>query len=407
MREILFIAHRLPFPPDRGDKIRSYHLLQALARIAPVHLAGFADDASELAQAEQIDIPLASRCIVQRSGSRTIGAAKALASGKPLSLGLFDSTEIRRFVREKLATGQIGCIFAFSGQMAQFVPDDRHGARFIMDFVDVDSAKFERYARTANPLMRIVYEREARTLATFEARVAQQADLSLFVSEMEANLFRVRSGASAACVRALENGVDMARFDPAGRYETPQKTGPLIVFTGQMDYRPNIEAVQSFARDAMPLLRVARPDAKFAIVGRKPDAAVRALSDLPGVIVTGEVPDVRGWLAAADVVVAPLRIARGVQNKVLEAMAMARPVVASHAAFEGIAAEPGTELIIADDSADEARAVLALLDDAKRAAAIGRAARARIERNYGWDAQLADLPAITGFAPAPLLDAAE
>jgi sugar transferase (PEP-CTERM/EpsH1 system associated) len=401
--EILFLAHRPPWPPDRGDKIRSWHLIERLARIAPVHLACLADPEDHTEWQGPQGLLASCRIVPRRIGKARAGLV-GLANGRPILLSLFDSGDLRAHVRSVLAERPIGCVMAYSVQMAQFVPAD--APRFVMDFVDVDSAKFESYARAGNPLMRLVHAREGRLLAAYEAEVAQRAAASLFVSEAEAALFRVRAGVAPDRIRALANGVDLAFFHPAADFDRIDMTGPLIVFTGQMDYRPNIEAVTGFARTVMPLIREARPAARFAIVGRNPDPSVRALASLPGVIVTGAVPDVRGWLAAADVVVAPLGIARGVQNKVLEAMAMARPVVASTAAFEGIEARSGEELIVADGVAAQAGAVLGLITDSVRARRIAAAARTRIESDYGWDARLAALPAIIGLPPETVSEAA-
>jgi glycosyltransferase involved in cell wall biosynthesis len=169
------------------------------------------------------------------------------------------------------------------------------------------------------------------------------------------------------------------------------------VFTGQMDYRPNIDAVDIFARETLPNVRAVYPDAVFAIVGRAPAAEVKALSALPGVLVVGEVPDTRDWLAAADVVVAPLRLARGVQNKILEAMAMGKPVVASTAAAEGIDATSGQSIIVAKDSRAEADGVIEILSNPAMALMLGKNARARVEARYGWEARMAGLPAILGL----------
>jgi sugar transferase (PEP-CTERM/EpsH1 system associated) len=266
-----------------------------------------------------------------------------------------------------------------------------------MDLVDFDSAKYAEYARSGHLASRLAYEREARKMFALEKATAARADVSLFVSEAEAALFRAAANLPNADIRALSNGIDLDHYDPAADLppiEAPAR--PLIVFTGQMDYRPNIEAVRTFAQEVMPLLRTAC-DARFAIVGRRPDASVRALDGLDGVIVTGEVPDVRPWLAAASVVVAPLRIARGIQNKVLEAMAMARPVVASSGAFEGIEAVPGRDLLIADSAAEQVDAMLGLFEDPVRAEAIGKAARARMVERYSWAAQLAPLAAMLGL----------
>jgi sugar transferase (PEP-CTERM/EpsH1 system associated) len=246
--------------------------------------------------------------------------------------------------------------------------------------------------------MAAVHRREGRLLAQFERSVALRADVSLFVSDSEADLFRRRSGLERADIRSLQNGVDLDYYDPEGDFErveaSKRLSQPLIVFTGQMDYAPNIDAVRWFAGEVMPML----PGARFAIVGRKPPEAVQRLAGTR-TIVTGAVPDVRSWLAAADVVAAPLRIARGIQNKVLEAMAMARPVVASPAAFEGIEAEPGRHLLVASEAEAQAEAIAGLLGDPARAAAMGRSARLRMEQAYRWEARLEPLAGIVGLAP--------
>jgi sugar transferase (PEP-CTERM/EpsH1 system associated) len=393
MREILFLAHRVPWPPDRGDKIRSFHILQKLRSIAPVHVGAFADDTRDIELAEAERAGLASLHVELRNKPSWLSGVEALASGKPVSLTAFGSKAMQHWVDARIAGGTISHIFAFSGQMAQFVPAD-FGGRFVMDFVDVDSAKFESYSDEGGGLMRWVYQREGKKLAAFEAEIARRADISLFVSEAEAQLFRERSGAGN--VHALANGIDAIFYDPAAKFKKlhPVFPDPLIVFTGQMDYRPNIEAVADFAHNAFPAIRAAHPETTFAIVGRNPTQAVVDLSMLPGVMVTGEVPDVRTWLAGADVVVAPLRIARGIQNKVLEAMAMAKPVVTSTAAAEGICASDGQHFRIAHSVSEEADIVNALLADNDERAKIGAAARAHVLQNYSWDAQLAGLEAL-------------
>jgi sugar transferase (PEP-CTERM/EpsH1 system associated) len=393
MREILFLAHRVPWPPDRGDKIRSFHILKKLQSIAPVHVGTFADDVRDLECAEGERAGLASMHVELRDKPNWFSGLEALASRLSISQTAFGSRSMQAWVEQLLASGTISHVFVFSGQMAQYVPAAFDG-RFIMDFVDVDSAKFESYAKEGNALMRWVYSRESKKLAQYEAEIATRADMNLLVSEPEAALFRSRTG--AAKVAALGNGIDTAFYDPKAAFKKlhPVFPDPLIVFTGQMDYRPNIEAVSDFARKALPTIRKTHPETTFAIVGRNPTPAVIELSALPGVQVTGEVDDVRSWIAGADVIVAPLRIARGIQNKVLEAMAMAKPVVASTAAAEGIDAVDGEHLLIATNVADEAAKVSALLADTEERLRIGQAARAHVMAHYGWDAQLAPLDAI-------------
>jgi sugar transferase (PEP-CTERM/EpsH1 system associated) len=393
MRDILFLAHRLPWPPERGDKIRSYNILRYLRERARVHLLSFADDVQDIARADELRPHFASLHVEWRSPIPGPAVLGALLTRNAASVAMFASRGMHRHVARLLHQEDIGTIFAFSGQMAQFVPR-RISARFLMDFVDVDSEKFAAYANGGPSLLRWLYRREALLLGRFEQVVAQRADRSIFVSEAEAALFRDLSGLDAERVIAIENGINLDYFQPYGKFQpldpAERGAGPLLVFTGQMDYRPNIDAVVNFALNMMPVLRHVRPDVRFVIVGRNPPPEVVRLADTPGVFVTGEVLDVRPWVAAADVVVVPLQIARGVQNKVLEAMAMGRPVVATPAAVEGIDVEPGRDLIVADGDG-MATSVLALLRDAERAAKIGRQARARVESRYRWEDRLAAL----------------
>ena len=397
--EVLFLAHRAPFPPDRGDKIRSWNILNAIAKLAPTHVLGVADPADDPATGyNEIGAIAASFHIEPPSFTRTQAVIKALVTGQPASVCAFASRALEDRVKQLLGERPIRAIYAFSGQMAQFVPVNRDGRRFVMDFVDIDSAKFRAFADSCKGLSRFANRVEARRLFAFEQNVANRADISLFVSEEEAGLFKTLSDIRPDRIGVLENGVDLERFSPNNIYRPVDAGGtPLLVFTGQMDYRPNVEAVGNFARDVLPIIRAVHPSATFAIVGRAPAAEVKTLSVLPGVLVVGEVPDTRDWLAAADVVVAPLRLARGVQNKVLEAMAMGKPIVASTAAAQGIDAKPGHAFIAAKDSGAEARGVLDILANPAKAMMLGKAARERVEARYGWDARLADLPAILGL----------
>lgn len=401
MAQILFLVHRAPWPPDRGDRIRSWHMFEALRQLAPVHVAALVDSDEDAAIARAKMEPLCASLHLSRRSAGRIGAMlRALARREPASVPLFRNADLAAHVDGLLRHGEITHIVAFSGQMAQYLPDPAHfSGPVLMDFVDVDSAKFATYAQQdKRQPMHWVHAREARMLADYEARVAARVDASLFVSDAEAELFRSRSGLLDGTVMAVENGIDTDRFDPdAPLPAIDAPAGPLIVFTGQMDYRPNIDAVRYFADQVLPALRAQRGDAHFAIVGRAPTDEVKALGARDGIVVTGEVPDVRPWLAAAHVVAAPLLLARGIQNKLLEAMAMARPVVASPAAAEGIDAVPGKHLLVADDPARMARAIDGLLSAPETATAMGAAARARMIERYGWDARLAPLGALLGL----------
>jgi len=403
MAEILFLAHRIPFPPNRGDKIRSWHVLRTIAGFARVHLACFADDEADAAHLVGLKQALGDRLgdvhVEVRKTSRAAAAIRAIGTGRPLSLTAFDSPGMRELVAARLP--RLDAIYAFSGQMAQFVPEGT-APRFVMDFVDVDSAKFAAYAEEARGPMRLLYAREAKRLFAFERDVAARAHASLFVSEAEAGLFRRRT--ALANIQSLANGIDAEFFDPGAPFphlsREERGEGPLLLFTGQMDYRPNVDAVCWFAREVLPLI----PGARFVIAGRNPAREVRGLAG-ERVRVTGAVADMRTWFAAADVVVAPLRIARGIQNKVLEAMAMARPVVASPAAFEGIEADPGKHLLVPGGAGPMAEAISSLLADPAAARALGQAGRSLVSSTYQWENRLAPLRDMLLPAPEPSPDA--
>ena len=329
--EILFLAHRLPFPPDRGDKIRSHHLLKGLAALAPVHVATFADDAADWAAEGDLAALAASHCLVERAKPLPLAGVEALARGRPVSLTAFHHPALADYVNRLLASGRVGTIVVFSGQMGQYVPDGWRG-RLVIDFVDVDSAKFEAYAAQKGPVMGWIDAREARLLAAEEERLVRRAHVSTLVSAEEAALLRARLSPVAratAEVLALPNGIDAEGYDPtlvAAEPRLAAMPGPRLIFTGQMEYAPNVAAALRAAPRILPLVRAALPAASFHVVGRNPGSELRALDGQGGVHVWGRVEDIRCWLKGADLALVPLEIARGIQNKVLEAMAMELPV---------------------------------------------------------------------------------
>ncbi|HEY6816380.1 MAG TPA: TIGR03087 family PEP-CTERM/XrtA system glycosyltransferase [Croceibacterium sp.] len=400
MSGILFLAHRLPFPPDRGDKIRSHHVLRALAKLAPVHVGCFGETIADKAAEVELAELAKSHCMPMRRKRLPLAGLEALVRREPVSLAAFRHPALAGWVTRTLAGRDIDTIYVFSGQMGQYVPTDWTG-RVVIDLVDVDSAKFEAYAREKPAPMHWVDAREASLLRQVEARLAARADHTLLISEAEAGLFSSRlPQGSAANVSVLGNGIDFEHFDPAGIAPQPalERPGPHIVFTGQMDYPPNVDAAKRTVERLMPWIRAVHPAARFHLVGRAPTAEVMALDNQHGARVWGEVPDVRPFLAAADLVLTPLEIARGVQNKVLEAMAMARPVVLTPAAATGI---PGTDRVhfsvAASDEALVDRA-LALLARPAPARAMGQAARRLVVERMSWPAMLSGLPALVGRA---------
>ena len=404
--EILFLAHRMPFPPNRGDKIRSHHILKRLAELAPVHVATFADDPADLAEEPALAALAASYALVQRCKPLPLAGLEALARGVPVSLAAFADRRLHDYVERVLAERPITAIYVFSGQMGQYVPASFQG-RVIADFVDVDSAKFDAYGRDGRAPRAWIDRREGIKLRAVEVRLAQRAAISLLISQPEADLFAERLPAAiraAADIRVLGNGIDAEAFDPGVVQPEPRVLalpGPRLIFTGQMDYAPNVAAVVHTAERLLPVLRERFAGASFHIVGRNPVAAVQALDRLPGCYVWGGVPDMRTWLAAADLAVVPLELARGVQNKVLEAMAMTLPVILTSHAATGIAASPGRDFAIADDDTGLIAAISDLCANPAAARTMGQAARRYVIEQQSWSAALAPLDDLIAALAGP------
>ena len=387
MSNVLLLVHRIPYPPNKGDKIRSYHLLRHLAQRHRVFLGAFVDDPFDWQYAGAVSPLCADQFLAPMDPrARKLASLRGLLSGEALSLPYYRVPAMQRWVDETIERQRIDSVVVYSSTMAQFVDGERHrGLTRIVDFVDVDSDKWLQYAARGRGPKAWVYGREGRRLLAYERRVAAQFDASLFVTEAEAALFRRLAPEAADRIGFYENGVDTAYFDPAQPFEDPYPAGgPVLVFTGAMDYWPNVEAVTWFADAVLPRIRQVRPEVRLVIVGSKPTDAVRALGEREGITVTGRVPDVRPYLRHAAVAVAPLRIARGIQNKVLEALAMARPVVCTPPAAEGLRASPLVEAATADTPDAVAARVRANL---------GRGEvpehRAYVVDHYGWDANLA------------------
>ena len=388
MEDLLLLIHRIPYPPNKGDKIRSYHLLKHLARDYRVHLATFVDDADDWQHVPTVEKMCASSHFASLNPTlarvRSLGA---LVKNRSLSLDYYRDAGMQRWVDQTVAAHKIERVLVFSSAMAQYA-DKYPNARRVVDFCDVDSDKWRQYADKKSWPMSWLYRHEARQLLSYERQVARESGPRLFAADPDAALFRQLARESDARIGFFSNGVDTDYFSPDAAGVSPFKEGErAIAFTGAMDYWPNVDAVQWFAADVMPLLRARFPDLVFYIVGARPAPAVLELGKQPNIVVTGTVPDVRPYIAHARAAVAPLRIARGIQNKVLEAMAMATPVVVSPQALEGIEAEPGRELVLAQDATGFADAVASLL--ARQDNTMGLAARARVERKYSWPSNLA------------------
>jgi sugar transferase (PEP-CTERM/EpsH1 system associated) len=400
MRDLLYLAHRIPFPPNKGDKVRSFNQVKHLARHFRVHLGAFVDDPRDWQHVPE----LRKYCDQTYFASLVPGVARikslrGLLSGEALTLAYYRHRGLARWVARMQSTYPITHAVVYSSPMAQYVRKS-DGLLRVADLVDVDSDKWRQYGADRPWPLSEIYAREARKLARFEREIAAEYDATLLVAPHEANLLRGMAPESARRIHHVCNGVDADFFSPQGAFDNPfEPADEAIVFTGAMDYWPNVDAVRWFASEVFPIVRRLHPRAIFCIVGARPTAHVLRLDELEGVRVTGGVPDVRPYLAHARLAVAPLRIARGVQNKVLEAMAMGKAVIASRHAAAGIDAREDRELVVAMGRDGFAAAVSHYLDSDTRHR-IGTAARERVLASYVWSNNLRVLDSLLDASAA-------
>ncbi len=392
MANLLYLVHRLPFPPNKGDKVRSYHLLKHLAARYRVFLGTFVDDPADEKHVDTVR-NMCTGLHVARLNPRLakLRSLTGLLSGQALSLGYYSDAGLRDWIAQTRVDQKIDATVVFSSAMGQYLPQvtGASDGPVLVDFVDVDSAKWSQYAAQRRWPSSWVYTREGECLLAYERALALRAQRSFFVTDNETALFQRLAPECRLQVEVMGNGVDADYFSPDPARPSPFTGQQLpLVFTGAMDYWPNIDAVTWFVADVLPALLEACPQLHFYIVGRSPPPAVRALAS-DAVTVTGTVPDVRPYLQYASVVVAPMRLARGVQNKILEAMAMARPVVAAQQCVDTIDAIPGDELVPATTARDYVDAILRLLQQTEHAAAVGAAGRQCVAQRYSWTAHLA------------------
>ena len=386
LAEILFLAHRIPYPPTKGDKIRAYHFLTHLARRHVVHLGCFIDDPDDWRHADHLRRLCAECHFAALPRTRAWRrAAGALLQGQPLSIAVLDDDGLAGWMRSLVQRRPVRCVFAYSAAMAQFLPrGPSGGVRRIVDFVDVDAEKWGEMAAYRPWPVSWLYRRERDRLRAFDRDAVARCDHCLFVSPTEAEAFEQLTPVARGRTVVVPNGVDTRHFSPELRLPCPfEPGGPVVAFTGDMSYWPNEDAALWFARRVLPRLRGEHPDLRFVVVGRRPGRRLRRSAMRLGFTVTGAVPDARPFVAHSAVAVAPLRVAQGVPNKVLEAMAMAKVVVATPAAARGLRVRAGQDIVLAADPDAFARATSQALDP-QFARAVGARARARVLADYTW-----------------------
>lgn len=389
MANILYLVHRMPYPPNKGDKVRSYHLLRHLQKKHRVFLGTFIDDPEDEGYVPVLTDICPDLHLERVSARRAkLWSTRGLMTGRSLSETFYRSRGMHRWIREVQAEHQIDATVVFSGVMAQFATPLLPEVPMLVDFVDVDSAKWTQYAPKHRWPLSWLYRREGERLLAYEQSVAMQARQSFFVTPGEAALFQSLAPDAARRVQSVSNGVNAEYFSPQRGLASPFKDDELpLVFTGAMDYWPNVDGVTWFAEKMMPALVQRWPQVRFYIVGRNPTEQVKALAS-SHVVVTGTVPDVRGYLQHAAAVVAPLRVARGIQNKILEAMAMEKPVVTVPSCADAIGAGFEFGILKAATAPEFLQALELLLLSQEKAAELGRSARQFVMTQFSWAAHL-------------------
>ncbi len=377
--KILYLSQRFPFPPDRGDRITVYNHIRRLSQSRQVYSASLAELKSDLPKIPQFKSESVEPVAAGHTRANSYaGMVRAFLTGKPLTLGFYYNRKLALTVRRLYETAPPDVAIAFSSSMAQYLEPYPETPR-IIHFCDLDSQKWADLAEQSAGLKKLIYRREAKLLLRYEREIAARFSASCVVTQREADLFnRLVPGVA---VHVIENGVDYEYWQGVKR----NPTAGLISFVGVMDYPPNVEAVVFFARNILPRIREKAPDATFVIVGSRPSQEVLRLQSLPGVSATGFVQDVRPYLAQSSLVTAPLAVARGIQNKVLEAMAAGAPVLATPQAAAGLPPEGRQRIDVAPRDAESfAAAATRILSDPAAAEAKARKAAGYIKDSYCW-----------------------
>jgi sugar transferase (PEP-CTERM/EpsH1 system associated) len=389
---VLYITHRVPWPPDRGDRIRTWNVLKFLSKRADVDLISLADEPVTESTRNQLRQVTRHLAIIPHAGfNRYVAGFASLITGRSITEGLFESSLLKHVVREWNDQSNYHAALASSSGIARYIlpPILNQSCTRWVDLIDVDSQKWFDYSKASAFPGSLLYRLEGVRLRRVESRLAEQCSRLLVVSDAEREL--LRSFCSQAPVSAVGNGVDSHYFAPSeGTTADPHS----CVFIGVMNYKPNIDGAVWFAREVWPEVRVRYPDARFTIVGRSPSPEVLALNEVPGIQVTGAVDDVRTWLHRSTCAVVPLQIARGVQNKVLEAMSCGKPVICSPKPLKGLKAEPGLHLLKAETPDQWVQSISRLFEDTGLQQDLGLAGSAFVQLYHSWDHCLAELDAM-------------
>jgi sugar transferase (PEP-CTERM/EpsH1 system associated) len=391
---VLFLCHRIPFPPNKGEKIAAFNILKYLHRHYRVHLGYFVDDPFDEQYIDELDSFCESQFHHSMSRkSSLVRGATAFLSNQPITVPYYYRPQFAKSVERAIAKHNIKKVVIFSGAMAQYVFDKHEDLHTVMNFVDIDSDKWRQYSDSKQGLSKFVYQREHQQLQRYEIDIATRSNVSCFVTPAEVDTFKqLLPSSHKDNIQVLENGLDNHFFNPDApstlHEDFPIATDNYLVFTGAMDYWANVDAVKWFVTNVWPSVLEKVPTAHFYIVGGGATADVKTLESHTGVVVTNRVVDIRPYLQHAKAVVAPMQIARGVQNKILEAMAMAKPVFTTTRGIEGISGYPTAHNLVTNDpQAASNWCVQHLIDDQAEA----MDSREWIIHQYSWPSKLAPL----------------
>ena len=395
MLNILILSQRVPFPPNKGEKIRTYHQLKQLSELGhQIHLFSPYEDKAELAYFQTLNESLCSTVEAAPLKYKALRLLKGMAKNQSLSIANFYDKNLQQHVDEFLSANTVDVILCTASSMAEYIFKSsvlkaiNKKPLLIMDFMDVDSDKWGQYKQNSPFPISMIYAREQHLLSKYEKRIVEQFDACYLIAQAEVTLFNQQVIQNDK-VQVMGNGLDTTAFYPAK--DKKANPYPMFLFTGVMDYKPNVDAVVWFAEKCWGDIIKQHPRARFIIAGMNPNKDIMKLVELTGVEVTGFVDEILPYYHQADMFVAPFRLARGVQNKVLQAFSCALPVISTPMGAEGIICQPDRDILLASSPEQFIQQANKLIDQPALAQSIGESAEKLITKYYSWQSQLQPL----------------
>jgi sugar transferase (PEP-CTERM/EpsH1 system associated) len=393
---IVYLSHRVPYPPNKGEKIRTFHQIKYLSeRGHKLEVFSPVADAKDVTDLQQLT-SLHCKNAYYSSAPGRLALVKGLLTNKPLSVTHFYTKKLQRQFDDLISKGNIDAVVCTSSSMAEYVFRSKVKSiaeiTLVMDFMDMDSDKWRQYQKLKPFPLSLIYRREANLISQYEKRIHELFNAALFISQTEVDLF-LTSSKDLGKLHVLGNGMDTDTFQPSKNAKP--KSGPIFLFTGVMDYLPNEDAVTWFVESAWTSIKKKYPEAQFYIVGMNPSPKVEALKRFPGIFVTGFVEDICEYYDKAHFFIAPFRLARGVQNKILQAFACGLPTITTTLGSEGINCNDGEHVLIADSIEEMLRKVdWLVVNQETEAVNLGRKAHELVKSEFSWEGKLAKLESL-------------